>query len=495
VSPRRARRGPGPRGPLLWPWLVGAGLAQALSVRDHGPDGPWIAPLAALFVVLALVPAWLRSRTRRRGLPPQDPVPLVAMLGAVYAAYFGMPALLADRVTGIDLEVEPESLQSALGLATLGLVALWAGYYALGPRVRLGQPLRLQWDQGRARALAPALVLAGSAAYLLPRWSSLPAALVRPLDLATHLLPFGLGLLYLLARRGAVHRGVGSFALFGLAPLYVGLEAGGGYVGGAAQAAVFVAMLLWGSGRRLPLWAIALGVAGLVVLRSGGHEYRRITQQQGVAAPRPAVEQWLEFGAVAQRQFAEVGFEQQLLTFSDRIAQIVLLAYVAERTPQAVPYWNGHSYLSFPGSFVPRFLWPDKPVKDVGQRVGHRYGILDPADRRTSINLPQLVEFYLNFGRAGLCCGMLALGLLYRRLDRMLNWRGAGDANVLVTATLFSALVNIESDFSLVYGGLAQTAAVVWVVLRLLRPRSAPVVAKRPVLRALPRPELAGGTR
>ena len=63
---------------------------------------------------------------------------------------------------------------------------------------------------------------------------------------------------------------------------------------------------------------------------------------------------------------------------------------------------------------IPRLLYPEKPAYLPGNVLGHRYDLVQPYDYITSINMPQLVEFYINFGPLALALGGILIGMLYR---------------------------------------------------------------------------------
>jgi hypothetical protein len=159
------------------------------------------------------------------------------------------------------------------------------------------------------------------------------------------------------------------------------------------------------------------------------------------------------------------GFE----TSAGRSANLDLLADVIIRTPGEIPYWGGQTYLSLVGSFVPRFVWPNKPTKELGQAFGHRYGYIGAADNNTALNLPILVEFYANFGMAGVIAGMFLVGVIYFVLDRTVNNAGQDSLHSLVGVVILVPLANIESDFSLGFGGLILNGVALWLVLRTIR--------------------------
>jgi hypothetical protein len=214
----------------------------------------------------------------------------------------------------------------------------------------------------------------------------------------------------------------------------------------------------------LPLRALLL--AALVVVPSLGikQRYRAIVHKH----PEMGVTDRAQlFGSLVAGVF--VGGNPEMARAADvaenRVAHLSNFAFVVAKTPETVPYWNGDSYANFWWSFVPRVLYPEKPEKTLGQEFGHRYRIIGPADRGTSVNLEQLVEMYANFGPAGVLVGMFLLGLLYRALYAVLNHPDGGDGGTLVAASVFAFLLNIESDFTLVFGGVVQQAVLLALIL------------------------------
>lgn len=66
---------------------------------------------------------------------------------------------------------------------------------------------------------------------------------------------------------------------------------------------------------------------------------------------------------------------------------------------------------------IPRAIWPDKPViGGGGDLVADYTGIFFGTD--TSVGAGQVLEFYINFGYAGVVAGFLGLGFLLMRIDR-----------------------------------------------------------------------------
>jgi hypothetical protein len=136
-----------------------------------------------------------------------------------------------------------------------------------------------------------------------------------------------------------------------------------------------------------------------------------------------------------------------------------------ERTPEPIPYWGGETYAYFLASLVPRALWPEKPGAAFGNDFGHRYDILASGVYDTSINLPWMVEFYVNFGPWAMLAGMALVGLALRVLVQKLNNPAANDCEYVLGLTLCFQLFWAESNLAIMWGGLLQTSIALYVVL------------------------------
>jgi len=102
-----------------------------------------------------------------------------------------------------------------------------------------------------------------------------------------------------------------------------------------------------------------------------------------------------------------------------------MFAYVIGMTPRDVPYLHGSTYSGILWMFIPRIVYPGKPQFSMGNSYGHLYGLLDNNDYTTSVNFPQMIEMYANFGIIGLILGMFLLSQIYRFLSYLLNDRQA----------------------------------------------------------------------
>jgi hypothetical protein len=152
----------------------------------------------------------------------------------------------------------------------------------------------------------------------------------------------------------------------------------------------------------------------------------------------------------------------------NRLSHIATLALVVDLTPDSVPYWSGYTYRTLLTSFIPRIIWPGKPQGSIGQDFGHRYGLLQPHDMVTSMNLPWIVEFYANFGLLGVMLGMLFVGVFFRILMEKFRVNVHSPLEHVLAVTITFSLFYAESNFALMVGGILPIFIVFMVLSRLL---------------------------
>lgn len=116
-------------------------------------------------------------------------------------------------------------------------------------------------------------------------------------------------------------------------------------------------------------------------------------------------------------------------------------------------FYDGSTYIALIYKFIPRVIWKDKPIENLGQSVARKFNLLDDGDTSTSVNLPVWVEFYLNFGKFGTILMCFILGILFAYIDLKLNYNL--NSNILDIAIKISLLINLfylESNFTLKFG-------------------------------------------
>ena len=450
---------------------------------------------SAILWILCWVPAfvYLLGRPERR-----PPLPLLPVIGVAHGLYYALQLTLgvdnANQVALVTLDpLDPRrDYQLPVQLALVGWICLLIGYYttrALTPAAPIRMPANI--EVRAIRSWAVRLLLGGLAMEIVRQALPVPVVLRGALHFATMLAQVGMVLLIVLNVRNQLDRRHRIVLFAGLAGLML-LAIGTGSIANGVFAALAGLLAMWLGGQRVRTWWVlaAIPVAAMfIALRGVAMDYRRVawfTNEQlpvlqrsqvllGILAER--IESDGVIGTVAH------GWE----VVSTRSANMDLFADVVRRTPRHVDYWKGQTYLSLIGIAVPRVLWPSKPQKNLGQEFGHRYGYLGDWDRSTSVNLPYFIEFYCNFGAWGVLLGMVLVGVIYAGLEQRLNTPRQGVLVSVCAIVLLLPLINIESDFSLIFGGLLLNGVALWLVLRYIgRASQQQVTRAAPVARFAP---------
>ena len=149
-----------------------------------------------------------------------------------------------------------------------------------------------------------------------------------------------------------------------------------------------------------------------------------------------------------------------------RISLLEQTANVMELTPAVVPfqYWHLYSYLGV--TFVPRFVWPDKPSMNEANRWYQvSYGLTETEGlEHVSMAVGTLTESYISFGWWGPLMIMFLVGVL---LDwfrySFLNINSGILLNAIGVAILPNFLA-IESQMAQYISGLVQAVVLTLVV-------------------------------
>jgi hypothetical protein len=462
---------PGPerstsRLPIAGSVVALAGLNILLVAIGPGAVTSERSILGSALLWLSMYPTYryLRSTSGR--------IPYLPAMAVFYFCCYGLPAFTDVQRVG-DLRIDETQVIRALELALGGEALLFVAFYVFSaawlPKVRL--PLDLPRMSGRLLVAGYFCILVRTVLLRVEVSSGLQQLAGFIMTLPA-LLAGGLLLCWMRGQLSRTHKLLGA-VLVAFIVLTDVATASMAPVAMTLATLIFVAMA---EKRRVPLLILVLGLIVVILGLGTKGDYRRELSHRSEADFMTRMEIYFDvqsaFYSGEGRTLAKAGTVAQ-----SRIDHLSSFAFVVQKTPSEVPYWNGGTYAGFWWSFVPRLLVPDKPRKQLGQEYGHRYHFIHPSDHQTSINLEQTVEMYANFGTFGVLLGMFLLGYLYRALYTVLNHEGAGDGGILVAAGLFRLLLNIESDFSLVFGGILQAAVLTYITLRVLavRRRTRPI--------------------
>ncbi len=408
---------------------------------------------------------------------PHFQIPLVPMWGFGYFTMFGMPMLSAEE-SWVDFSLIPkEAVTGALGLISLGACAcLLTCYTPLGQWVETLTPrIRLPWEAHRAPKTGVLLTLVGLAIYHYRLTSTLIPELQQFLYIGAQFSTVGMLTLFLLQLRGGLSTKL-KFFLWGFAlPVQLVYSLGTGALWTVIRTVSPLMFCYTAERHRIPWkWSLVFTVC-LIPFLGIKHEYRSYAWGgEGALADASPFERGVAFLQLTTERLAEGGVETYTVaaeTAESRVNHLQLMIHTQEMTPYQVPYWRGETYQTLLWTFVPRFLYPNKPTKTLGNEFGHRYDIIAEEDTWTSINLPhQVIEMFVNFGTGGVLIGMALLGFVYRAILAFLSRPDAGERAIIIGCALLGNLLSLDSDFSLVFGGLLYYVLAMVAITRFLQP-------------------------
>ena len=434
--------------------LLASVTAALVALNLYAPASPTILERAFASAILAsaALPVWLWMSDADRTIP------FMPFLALVFAYYFALPVFLMRQyaVAMFKPPIPDRYIEVALGYSLLGLYCLFAGYY--GPGKWLFAPIlprfNLQWRDTRVVKLVALIFAVGGLFASSSRVVDLlPQSLEQAGVFAGDLALVGICTLVALHLAGKLDRITATLTWGVLIPLRIALGLGTGSAASGLIVGIAVAMMFASVRRSIPWKMMALGTLALFIVRPAEVPYRMATWG-GRLSDAGVIEKARTFGDIVYRITIGGAVQPQMLVemASRRLAQFTVFGEVIADTPAMVPFWKGETYYPILFKPIPRFILPDKPEEVSGGWFGHRYGLITQQNIDTSINLPQIVELYGNFGLIGVIVGMFVFGLVYRLLIEMYVHPGMGLGALVGAVYVSSRLLDVGSAASLTFG-------------------------------------------
>jgi hypothetical protein len=448
---------------VLLPSVVVTGALWALAAHEVSPLS--VATVFALFAI----PWFAYCRWQDSD---QHNFPLFPMVAGMYFISYALPLFWGERSmqTFVGTRVfSAESLQQPMNLVLLGVLSLWAGM-----EIGLGRKLGLRTQ-----------IEVSSQSYV---WNYLRIVLIAGTAMTTQgLYTMGEGgrqimvifqgvvptaAFALLFRRylaGKVENTDKLFlVLFVGARFFVGMSSGwlGSFVGfGIACLAIYIY-----ERRKFPKLAVAAVLIFIIFFQPAKQSFRKkYWLGDSNAGMVTKVSDWtsesfrLWSDAWSNPEFLPKLGEQVL----KRVSLLEQTANVMELTPAVVPFqhWHLYSYLGI--TFVPRFVWPEKPSMNEANRWYQvSYGLTENEElAHVSMAVGTLTESYISFGWWGPLIIMFLVGML---LDWFRYSFLSINSGILLNAIGVALLPNflaIESQMAQYISGLVQAIALTMVVL------------------------------
>jgi hypothetical protein len=492
AAARRSR----PRAWTYWIAVLGAILVLNLYVTAN----PTVLEraLASLIIVIAALGTWKWLAGRSKAGPEAAFIPLFA---AIFVAYYALPIFTLTRYAVYLFATQPVdagAIEKALLLAAVGLSLTLLGYY-FPPARALGRVVpkpRLDWrDYNLLKLASFVFCVVGTIGFVIEHRLNVPESVAQYIGMISDLFYIGILTLFVLQLQRRLEWPL-AFLLWGvLFPMQVVVGAGTGFFA-EGLFVVLALVMAYGTVRgRIPWLVLVAGFACFIVLQMAKAQLRSMvwvgggsnkSQSEGKKMEALAYSFEVGFGLVQK-----LGVRTVVNIATNRLAQVMIFAKVVDLTPEIINYWGGDTYYPFLFKPIPRILYPDKPKERTGQTFGHRYGFIEVDDYTTSINLPQLVEFYANFGPLGVIVGSFILGCVYRIVHDLFIHRDMGLGAVVGVVYILTSWLNIESALSLVLGNIVQHMTLLCIIHVLITKAE---TLRRPVVVLSPEIKVAAPT-
>lgn len=154
---------------------------------------------------------------------------------------------------------------------------------------------------------------------------------------------------------------------------------------------------------------------------------------------------------------------------TSRIRNIDNVAIIVQLTPSQIPFRSLRDLLEAPVvGFVPRAVWPSKPVFNVGQQFSRDYYQLGTTNTASSIT--PIGDLYRYGGWVVLLSGMVLLGVILRFLDQSVAYGAL--AGQILFISLGPMLAKAETDALTLLASIPSIALGVWLAVSMATRRS-----------------------
>lgn len=410
---------------------------------------------------------WLRGERKK--------VPLFAFLGAMFWLAYAVPLFWSKHELGTYFGrrvLTEAAITESLYLAVASVICLWLGMRAAAslhwlPRTRADvsdSPNR--WNYLRL------VFIVGTLVKIVVPITALGAGgrqIVSSFENTVPVVSFAIFVRYYL--QGKLVR-FDKLLIFGYVLVAVVLGFASGWLGSVVSIGVVCLVIYSYERRRFPVMVAFLVLPVILFFQPAKEAFRdRYWQGNSTDSAIERVDFWVENSwKLWSDAFAEQNGQkaEELATATlSRISLLQQTANVIELTPNKVPYQHGSLYSYIAVTFVPRFLWPDKPsVNDANHWYQVAYG-LTPRKQLSSVSIAvgTAAESYINFGWFGPVLIMLPLGVFLGSFQRIFLQADSGLLFSSLGAVLIPQLLGIESQMAEYVAGLVQQISLVLLIV------------------------------
>jgi len=252
-----------------------------------------------------------------------------------------------------------------------------------------------------------------------------------------------------------------------------------GLASGMLELALVPVLLLvimrWSVTRRAPVALFGVGLCLFVVLSSVKMQFRSQTWGWNGSEKKTGIIEKLNlWGDLLQGAVTGTGSgpsQSSEETFRSSMSRFDLLhsfVRVQQMTPGDVPFYEGRTYSYLVYGWIPRFLWPNKPIATAASvSFAVDYGILSVAQTSSvSIGIGHLPEAYANFGLLGVIGVMALQGMFLAGINTLLNGPHSEGGRAIYLSVMVFFLNGIGSATASLFMTIPLTVIVCGLIMR-----------------------------
>jgi len=400
--------------------------------------------------------------------------------------YYAVPLFLEEPIISniyepLGHQLPEWSITSAMFMTLVGVWSLWLGMKTgiaqfLTPRTHLSLVL----TPAKLNYVRAVLVIGSFLSWYDPPIGLLGEGGRQLIGILISVIPvLAFAILFRKLMKGEAEV-VDKILVFGflIVRLFSGLS--GGWLGVAASILVICGAIYLLERKRIPRAALVAVVLFTLFFQVGKADFRRTYWQR----PGETSVQEQEKGGRLERVifWAQTSFDKWGEALSDptgeafrtalnpsvsRISLLNQTANVIDQTPSMVPYQNGSLYTYMLYTWIPRFVWPDKPsVSGANQFYQVAYGLTTEDDLGSvSISVGFLTEGFINFGWFGVVGIMFLMGVFFNFYEKTFLATTSGVLMTGIGLILLPGFLSIESQMAQYLSGIAQQVVVTIIVM------------------------------
>jgi hypothetical protein len=408
-------------------------------------------------------------------------IPVFAMLSFMYWLCYAVPLFLEESVVSTVYEpfghdLSDAAITKSLIMAAVGVVFLWLGMNSriVKSFVPVVPPLTLELTPANTRYVRAVLIIGSSLSL-----TDIPLIIIGEgsRQLYTIIVSVVPLLAFAVLFRQVVRDEAGlidRLLVVGFLGLRFMTGLSSGWLGVFASIVLICGAIYLMERRRIPRVALVVVVLFTIFFQVGKDDFRRTywspdDPERGGRVERVVfwVQASLEKWERAVRDNSGESFRRALNTSVSRVSLLNQTANVLEQTPSVVPYQNGQLYSYLFITWIPRFVWPDKPsVNDSNRYYQVAYGLTAEEQLGSvSISVGLLAEAFINFGWIGVAGIMFLVGVFFDFYQRNFLGKNSGVLLTAVGLIMLPQFLSIESQMAQYLGGILQQVLVTLAIM------------------------------